>query len=1060
MKKYLALLLTVVLCFGLFTMPAFSAFTDVEEGHRHSQSIAYLTEKGVINGYEDGSFKPESTITRAEFLKMLLEFLGFGNVYGDAIVKTGFSDVDAKLMEVTSKTEEGKQETSSTYTAQHWATGYIKLAVDKGVVNGYGDGTFGPDDPVKYEEAIKMMVCCLGREEHAITRAQSIGANLWPDGYLSIGNDLMISKSTEYLLGGNASRSNIAQMLYNVKDVQVYVAPNISIGGVSAGGGGGGGGVSVGGGAGEDVESNTTVVSGLIAYGQIVAAVKSAGGTNKEISIDPNAPAVNKYITLKLETPINDNTYMNFYTGGADYSHYLGYRVQLKYRFNPDGGINGRYEVETVGPKDTMAVSIGSSQFKADKTANKNLTETDVHICYTDGNEDYYQSFYTPDLDTLTVIYNNKVIDVEALRDEYIANNQPFEGNREDIDIITLTDLMPANGNIKIVDADEDTEIDVVWVESYETYVAGVLSFNTTPKSIKDKFRTTDGTTPLALVLNDADPNTQLTIVKGGEEKEVTAIRTNDLLKVAQSKCGKNVDVTVETVTLLANKKYENSVTQNGVKTGIKMNDGKTYPVTDYFRNYVDPSLEYEAGDTMTLHLNSKNEVVWATVKEVTYSTGYLIKATYSEQNEELLLDILTSSGTITKFKMAESKTKYITKANTCLDGISGTANANGTLYKNLDERKIYESLVENATAINASLPDAVKINASTAQPIMYTVATGTTLSHLITLEADSANRYTGTQRQYKKLTTGEHNFGNAFSAASGATFIFVPNSRDDKSINYKIGTPSSTNISKKLTPYAYYNIEPYYFTNAAGTTTRSVFVVYNQSIDAIPTYRSENMIISSIVPNLGSNDVVTYTINGYVASNSSTKQYKVENGAVLNAFVLDENFARTGARAEIAVGDVIRVGFGPSGTVVASIDLILDISEDKKELAPKATAVRKNGTAYDLSSEEPEDYAIQYFSRIGEVVAIDSAEIKEWCDIKISDSKTDRFNLGSGYTDKKILMYDYRGEDLPATEHKDERLKIAAMGDLWGGEILYIWQGENMEIEQIYAIRYPEVQP
>ena len=178
MKKMLALLMTLMLFATMFAGIHVSAFSDVTEEHRHTDAITYLTEKEVINGYEDGSFKPENTITRAEFVKMMLEFLGFGNVYGDAIVNTGFTDVDAKAMTVTTKNEEGKEETNTSYKGQHWAAGYIKLAVDKKIVNGYGDGRFGPDDPVKYEEAIKMIVCCLGREEYAQTRAKNIGKDV------------------------------------------------------------------------------------------------------------------------------------------------------------------------------------------------------------------------------------------------------------------------------------------------------------------------------------------------------------------------------------------------------------------------------------------------------------------------------------------------------------------------------------------------------------------------------------------------------------------------------------------------------------------------------------------------------------------------------------------------------------------------------------------------------------------------------------------------------------------------------------------------------------------
>ena len=602
MKKCLAILMTLIFCISMFAGISVSAFSDVPEDHRHIQAINYLTGKGVINGYEDGTFKPDDTITRAEFVKMLLEFLGFGNIYGDAVIKTNFTDVDGKEMTITSKDEEGKETTSTTVTGQHWAAGYIKLAVDKGVVNGYGDGTFGPDDPVKYEEAIKMVVCCLGREEHAKTRAENLKMSLWPDGYLSIGNDLVIGKNTDYELGADATRSNVAQMLYNVKDVQVYVAPTITIGGMTGATGGGsvGGGSVGGGGTSGGVSSSTTVVTDLVAYGQVVAAVQDPNGTKKPIIIDDGividdtlvSSVHSKYIILKLETPIEENNYEQFYTNGNDFSDYIGHRVELKYSYNPDGGVTGRYEINSVVTKDTEVVYIEAKNFKREKTTQKNLETPVVHICHTDGNRDYEQSLYTEDLDELTVIYNNKVVDVDAMRDEYLVNNPSYAGSREDIDIITLADLMPSVGNIKVVDAHEDNTIDVVWVNTYETYVVGSRSLNTNPKSITDKFRTVGGgSTPLTLVINDTDPNAIINIKQNGQEIEATAIPQNAILTVVKSKCGTNLDITVErpsttTITLKSTR------TENGVKKSFTTTNNVTYTLSDYYLNYVDSTSD------------------------------------------------------------------------------------------------------------------------------------------------------------------------------------------------------------------------------------------------------------------------------------------------------------------------------------------------------------------------------------------------------------------------------------------------------------------------------------
>ncbi len=1057
MKKYLAILMTLVFFISMFTGMSVNAFSDVTEDHQHNQAISYLAGKGVINGYEDGTFKPEDTITRAEFVKMLLEFLGFGNIYGDAMVKTNFTDVDGKEMTITSKDENGNETTSVLNSGRHWAAGYIKLAVDKGVVNGYGDGTFGPDDPVKYEEAVKMIVCCLGRVEHAKTRAENLKLPLWPDGYLSIGNDLMVGKATDYELGKNAGRSNVAQMLYNVKDVQIYVAPTVNIEGVTGSVGGfGGGSVGVGGG---NVENSTIVVTGLVAYGQVVAAVKDPNDTKRQIIIDEGividgelvSEVHRKNIILKLETPIEENNYARFYTNGIDYSNYIGQRVEMRYSYNPDGGVSGRYEVSSMSVKDTEDVVIDAKRFKREDTDVKNGQTPIKHICYTDGERDYEQSLYTEDVNELTVIYNNKLV-----------NTQDYP--------LTLDDLMPEVGSVRIIDAYQDNSIDVVWVNTHETFVVGSRSLNTTPKKITDKYRTAgDPPTPLVLEINDTDPNAKISIKQNGQEIDATAIPANAILTVVKSKCGTNLDITVERAAV-ATKQLKSVRTENGVKKAFTMSDNTVYKLSDYYMKYVDAPLEYENGDNLSLYLNSKNEVIWASVAEVAYSVGYLTSASYNENTEKLTLKILTSSGSITTFAMSPTRTRYITKATNALSSVTPdkTTDPNGYMYRNLDESMIFASLQENANTINYGgdgtaddKPSSVLVNAATAQPIMYVVSSGTEIYTLVTLEPDVENRYVNQSLKYD-VVSGNHKFSTAdnsktFSVPTDATVVFVPNDRTSWGANaFKIGKISS--LSTKLIEYMQYNIEPFYTADVNGNPKRSMFVVYNQNIESVPNYRSDNIIVTSMDEVLDGSSV-KYTLSGYVASSSTPKKYTAylpsywernEETGTGGAVVLDENFARTNTRRSVAIGDVVRLGFGPTGTVV-DVEIIFDVTKELKSEAPKATAVSKYSSALDISGEGFEDM-VYYYARIGEVTTIDSSVNPEWCNIRLANGSQSQVYLGTGYSSKQILLYDY------SETNEGNRIKKITMDGVLEGDMLYVWQGPNGEFKQIYAVRYPAV--
>ena len=87
-----------------------------------AEEINYLLEKGIINGYGDGTFKPTRNVTRAEATIMLGRALDLNGTQRG----TSFKDVHAASV----------------------ASGYIQSAVDKGIITGYSDGTFRPAEPI------------------------------------------------------------------------------------------------------------------------------------------------------------------------------------------------------------------------------------------------------------------------------------------------------------------------------------------------------------------------------------------------------------------------------------------------------------------------------------------------------------------------------------------------------------------------------------------------------------------------------------------------------------------------------------------------------------------------------------------------------------------------------------------------------------------------------------------------------------------------------------------------------------------------------------------------
>jgi len=131
-KKFTASLLAAT----LLAIPAQAAFSDVGETHPNYDAIQFMQDSGVVEGYQDGTYQPDKTINRAEFTKIVMEA-----VYpGQAVVDSCFDDVIQK----------------------DWFSDYICNAKVKGIVGGYEDGTFKPNDEINFVEASQIINVAYG----------------------------------------------------------------------------------------------------------------------------------------------------------------------------------------------------------------------------------------------------------------------------------------------------------------------------------------------------------------------------------------------------------------------------------------------------------------------------------------------------------------------------------------------------------------------------------------------------------------------------------------------------------------------------------------------------------------------------------------------------------------------------------------------------------------------------------------------------------------------------------------------------------------------------------
>ena len=185
LKKVLALVLALAMAFSFVASAA--TFPDVEPNTTTGKAVDLLTGLGVIGGYPDGTFGPDKTITRAEYLKMLFIML---NGKDDTGLFAGNSD---KFGDV---------------TGDKWFAPYVNWAVQLGIVGGYPDGTFKPDNDVTVAEATKMYVTALGFDALDYS---------FPYGFIDKGIQLGLFEDVESV-GANdpAKRGAVAIMGYNM----------------------------------------------------------------------------------------------------------------------------------------------------------------------------------------------------------------------------------------------------------------------------------------------------------------------------------------------------------------------------------------------------------------------------------------------------------------------------------------------------------------------------------------------------------------------------------------------------------------------------------------------------------------------------------------------------------------------------------------------------------------------------------------------------------------------------------------------------------------------------
>ena len=118
-----------------------TSFSDISKNEWFAGYVSYLENYGIIKGYNDNTFRPDSSVTRAEFVAMTVRFYGLFENIKTVSDTTKYTDINAG----------------------HWAVKDISYATSEKWLNGYADGTFKPDINITRAEVVTVVNRATGR---------------------------------------------------------------------------------------------------------------------------------------------------------------------------------------------------------------------------------------------------------------------------------------------------------------------------------------------------------------------------------------------------------------------------------------------------------------------------------------------------------------------------------------------------------------------------------------------------------------------------------------------------------------------------------------------------------------------------------------------------------------------------------------------------------------------------------------------------------------------------------------------------------------------------------
>lgn len=609
LKKTIAVVLAFAMIFSMGMISTF-AYSDVEASTTVGEAVGILSNLGILTGFEDGTFKPDETVTRAQMAAIVCRTLGYESQAKSSAGTTIFNDVPG----------------------DHWAAGYINVAQSLNIINGYGDGNFGPEDKVTYEQAVKMIVCALNYD----LVAQAKGG--YPTGYLSVASSEGITKSANGKVGDAAKRSTVAVLVYNSLEVRILDQNTWTTDGSD-----------------EYAKSDDTILSKYLDVNKWEGVVSDVPftdyakndykkNTTPKISLDSNA--FYKVYKNGKETKIEDEAATNVDCSLVDVEGLLGKKV-IAYIGDSEDDETGNIMVYAISEK-----SSGNTVTKISKTQlvdkdDKEFTTMDQISYRKTGSTKVYDL----DLDSKVKIYKNYTVDSfdKATSRNETDKDKSDSDKRVMNNTEGLAQLVGQGGTIELISNDNDDDIEYIVINAYTD--------EGTIESVSEE----DGEITFTLYnggLDDIDTADEDVLVKVYRDGELAAAK--DLAEgdtVSTVEISKNVRVL-----------YASSKTVTGSVASYDTED-KTVTIAgnDYelspFKSGTVASLKDEEG---TFYLNVDGQIAHNESDSAASGNYGLVLAVDKETgiNDGYVMQVVLADGTVAEYDLA-SKAKYYDKNGT-----------------------------------------------------------------------------------------------------------------------------------------------------------------------------------------------------------------------------------------------------------------------------------------------------------------------------------------------------------------------------------------------------------